>query len=80
MGTAVEHGSRRPNGHASEYRGNGNGEAAAADREQTAKGNGLDTELLPVLQEIMRLVDASKEGRLGERGQAPAFQRHCIAR
>ncbi len=66
MGTAVEHGSRRPNGHASDYRGNANGEAAAVP----AKGNDLDAELLPVLQEIMRLVDASKEGRLSERGNA----------
>ena len=38
-----------------------------------AKGNDLDAELLPVLQEIMRLLDASKEGRLSERGQLQLF-------
>ena len=42
-------------------------------RERAAKGNGADADLLPVLQ-IMRLVDASKEGRLGERGKPETFR------
>jgi len=73
MGTAVVHGSRRLNGHANEHRENGNGEAALASRERPSKANGEDTDLMLILQEIMRLVDASKEGRLTERGQPQRF-------
>jgi len=73
MGTAVVHGSRRSNGHANEYRGNGNDQATPGSPERSSRSNGQDADLLLVLQEIMRLVDASKEGRLSERGQPQLF-------
>jgi methyl-accepting chemotaxis protein len=50
---------------------NGNGHAAAGQTNGKAKPGGNNS--TAVLDEIMRLVDASKEGRLSERGQAALF-------
>ena len=52
---------------------------AVQDRASASKRIVEDDSML-VLQEIMRLVDASKEGRLSERGKATHVQRRCIAR
>jgi methyl-accepting chemotaxis protein len=63
MGTTEGHkgnGHSRANGHAGAARTNG------------AKGQAMDEGLL-VSQEILRLVEASKEGRLNERGRADQF-------
>jgi methyl-accepting chemotaxis protein len=49
----------------------GNGNAAAGQTNGKAKTGGNNS--AAVLDEIMRLVDASKEGRLTERGQAGLF-------
>ncbi|HTW80176.1 MAG TPA: methyl-accepting chemotaxis protein [Terracidiphilus sp.] len=72
MGTAVVNEGRRLHG-----RSNGDGENGHGDglhgRERGAKRVHEDEEMSLVLQEIMRLLDASKEGRLGERGKATLF-------
>ena len=71
MGTAVVSEGRRLHG-----AGNGhgeNGEEAQGSRERAAKRMDQEDDLTLVLQEIMRLVDASKEGRLSERGKAALF-------
>ena len=61
MATTVVSTGRKPNGSAHDHVSNGI--SLAVD----AKGDRL-------LNEIMRLVDASKEGRLSERGQAGKFE------
>jgi methyl-accepting chemotaxis protein len=57
-------------------RGAGNGNGGNGDRERVSPRahpvEDIDDSML-VLQEIMRLVDASKEGRLSERGKATLF-------
>ena len=60
MGTTLRTAGRKPNGSAYGQPGNGNLYAVKADRDQ-------------LLNEIMRLVDASKEGRLSERGRSELF-------
>jgi methyl-accepting chemotaxis protein len=60
----VREGRKHGNGH------NGNGHA---DPVRAGKAQMENEESLLVLQEIMRLVDASKEGRLSERGKATLF-------
>ncbi len=72
MGTAVLSGSRRHgagNGHGS----NGHDDEVQGSRERLSKQVDHEEDLTLVLQEIMRLVDASKEGRLSERGKATLF-------
>ena len=58
--------------HGSDESNGGNGHAVRQDR---AKGGrkSADREMLLVSQEIMRLVDASRDGRLSERGRAEQF-------
>jgi methyl-accepting chemotaxis protein len=71
MGTAVASDGRRLHG-----AGNGHsekGEEAQGSRERTSKRMDHEEDLTLVLQEIMRLVDASKDGRLSERGKATLF-------
>jgi methyl-accepting chemotaxis protein len=56
--------------------GNGNGQAGnghGAPGPVSGKATAHGGESTPVLDEIMRLVDASKDGRLSERGQATLF-------
>ena len=58
--------------------GNGHGEEIHGDeghagRERLNKRTGQEDDMMLLLQEIMRLVDASKEGRLSERGKATLF-------
>ncbi len=69
MATAVlserrRHGAGNGNG------GNGHDEEAHGSRERMSKRTDHEEDLTLVLEEIMRLVDASKEGRLSERGKA----------
>jgi methyl-accepting chemotaxis protein len=60
MATLATSATRKPNGSAHGHPGNGRLQPVEADGEQ-------------LLNEIMRLVDASKEGRLSERGKAEMF-------
>ena len=54
--------------------GNGNGGNGHGDHERvSSKAHLVEDDSMLVLQEIMRLVDASKEGRLSERGKATLF-------
>jgi methyl-accepting chemotaxis protein len=72
MGTAVVSDDRRlhaGNGHGE----GGHGEEGPVVRERVSKRIREEDDLTLVLQEIMRLVDASKEGRLSERGKATLF-------
>jgi len=72
MGTAVVSESRRHgvgNGHGD----SGHDEEAHGSRERASKRLDSEEDLTQVLQEIMRLLDASKEGRLSERGKATLF-------
>jgi methyl-accepting chemotaxis protein len=64
-GTGIGAG-QKTNGH---HKTNGH---AGLDRAQSANGHATDEAML-VSQEILRLVDASKEGRLSERGHADEF-------
>ena len=71
MGTAVVSEGRR-------LHGPGNGHGVQGDegnpgRERAGKRAQEDDDLMLVLNEIMTLVDASKEGRLSERGKATLF-------
>ncbi len=69
MGTAAVSDERRTHG-----AGNGNGESGHGEAGRERAGRRThDDELTLVLDEIMRLVDASKEGRLSERGKATLF-------
>ncbi len=72
MGTAVAGEGRRLHGAGNGDVENGHGEGQNG-RERGAKRMHEDEDLSLVLQEIMRLVDASKEGRLSERGKATLF-------
>ncbi len=63
--TLVKDGRKHSNGH----NGNGHAEPVRA----AGKSHAEDEESMLVLNEIMRLVDAAKEGRLGERGKATLF-------
>lgn len=72
MGTAVVSESRRLHGAGNSDGENGHGEGLNG-RERGAKRTHEDDDLSLVLQEVMRLVDASKEGRLSERGKATLF-------
>ena len=69
MPTKVVHESRRLHGAGEGSGGNGHGNR---DRASSAQKSG-DGKVLLVSQEIMRLVDASQEGRLTERGRADQF-------
>ena len=69
MPTKVVHESRRLHGAGEGNGGNGHGDR---DRVSSAQKAG-DGKVLLVSQEIMRLVDASREGRLTERGRADQF-------
>ena len=73
MGTAVLSEGRRLHGAGMEHGENGHGEEGQASRERVGKRMDHDQDMTLVLQEIMRLVDASKEGRLSERGKATLF-------
>ncbi|MFZ0271706.1 MAG: methyl-accepting chemotaxis protein [Acidobacteriaceae bacterium] len=64
-GTGISAG-QKTNGH---HKTNGH---AGFDRAKSANGHATDEAML-VSQEILRLVDASKEGRLSERGRADQF-------
>jgi methyl-accepting chemotaxis protein len=70
MPTALVSEARKPHG-----AGNGNGGNGLGIRDRaSSKAHPVEKDdSMLVLQEIMRLVDASKEGRLGERGKATLF-------
>jgi methyl-accepting chemotaxis protein len=69
MGTAAVSEGRRVHG-----AGNGHGESGHSEEVRERVGRrAQDDELTLVLNEVMRLVDASKEGRLSERGKATLF-------
>ena len=71
MGTAIVSEGRRMQGNGNGHLGNGNHEEGHNGR--AARKPREDDQLRLVLDEIMRLVDASKEGRLAERGKATLF-------
>src|ERR1035438_5494695 len=69
MPTKVVHESRKLHG-----TDEGNGGNGHSDRDRSSSAQKLeDGKLLLVSQEIMRLVDASRDGRLTERGKADQF-------
>jgi len=68
MATAVVSEGRRLHG-----AGNGHGAKGAGGRERAGKAGHSQEELDRVLEEILRLADAVKEGRASERGQATLF-------
>jgi len=70
MGTAIVSEGRRLHG---DGNGNGGNGHTVHDRVKSKKQPAQDDDLALVLDELMRLVDASKEGRLGERGKATLF-------
>jgi methyl-accepting chemotaxis protein len=70
MPTALVNEGRKLHGAGSGNGGNGHG---AREREASKAHLVEDDDSMLVLQEIMRLVDASKEGRLAERGKATLF-------
>ncbi len=71
MTTKVLEEPRRTHGSGEQVGGNGYG-----DRQEPGRGRqkSVDREMLQVSQEIMRLVDASRDGRLTERGRADKFE------
>jgi methyl-accepting chemotaxis protein len=73
MGTAVVGESRRLQGPGSGHGEDAHGEEGRAVRERANKRTNQEDDMMLVLQEIMRLVDASKDGRLSERGKATLF-------
>ncbi len=73
MGTAVVGEGRRLHGAGNKRVEGGHGEHGRSGRERESKPEHREDDLTLVLQEIMRLVDASKEGRLSERGKATLF-------
>ncbi|HEY1802920.1 MAG TPA: methyl-accepting chemotaxis protein [Terracidiphilus sp.] len=73
MGTAVLSEARRQHGAGDGHRDHGHDDEMRASRERANKRMDSEEDLGLVLQEIMRLVDASKEGRLSERGKATLF-------
>jgi methyl-accepting chemotaxis protein len=70
MPTALVNEARKPRGAVSGDGGNGHG---VRERESEKKQLVEDDDSMLVLNEIMRLVDAAKEGRLTERGKATQF-------
>ncbi|MGA2349885.1 MAG: methyl-accepting chemotaxis protein [Terracidiphilus sp.] len=71
MPTALVSEARKPHSAGSGEGGNGHGvRERASEKKQLVEE---DDDSMLVLQEIMRLVDASKEGRLSERGKATLF-------
>ena len=72
MGTAVVSEGRRLHGPGNGDEGNGHGDPQHG-RERAGKRMHEDDDMTLMLQEIMRLLDASKEGRLSERGKATMF-------
>ena len=72
MGTAVLSEGRR-HGAGGGRGDNGHDEEVHGSRERASKRVDHEEDLTQVLEEIMRLVDASKEGRLSERGKATLF-------
>jgi len=65
---------RREGGNGSNGNGLGGYDRPGGSRRQSEDAGGLsEDDASLVLQEIMRLVDASKQGRLSERGQATKF-------
>jgi methyl-accepting chemotaxis protein len=69
MATTTVGEDRRARGAGNGHSGNGHG---VQDRSSASKRI-VEDDSMEVLQEIMRLVDASKEGRLSERGKATMF-------
>jgi methyl-accepting chemotaxis protein len=75
MATALVSEVRKSNGAGNGHNGNrGNGHGDGLEGRPSAKERAVDGESSQVLDEIMRLVDASKEGRLTERGQTMRFE------
>jgi methyl-accepting chemotaxis protein len=70
MGTAIVSEGRRLHGGGNGNGGNGHG---VHDRVSEKKQPAQNDDLALVLDELIRLVDASKEGRLSERGKATMF-------
>ena len=70
MPTALVSEGRKPHGAVSGNGGNGHG---VRERVSEKTPHMEDDDLMLVLNEVMRLVDASKEGRLTERGKATLF-------
>jgi len=68
MPTKVVHENRKLHGS-----GAGNGGNGHSDRDRLSSAKAGDAKVLLVSQEIMRLVDASRDGRLTERGKADQF-------
>ncbi|MGA3130552.1 MAG: methyl-accepting chemotaxis protein [Terracidiphilus sp.] len=73
MGTAVVSEGRRLHGPGNGHGEGNHGEEVHAGRERVSKKADQEDDMMLLLQEIMRLLDASKEGRLGERGKATLF-------
>jgi len=74
MATAVLSQGRKPHSDGEGNGRNGQEEGLYGDGHRTTKKTNLEeSESARVLDEIMRLVDASKEGRLSERGKATLF-------
>jgi methyl-accepting chemotaxis protein len=73
MGTTAVSEGRRPHGAGNGHGEDTHGDEGRAGRERVNKRAAQDDDLMLVLQEIMRLLDASKEGRLNERGKATLF-------
>ena len=69
MATTMVGEDRKAHGAGNGHGGNMHG---SQDRSSASKPN-VEDDSMEVLQEIMRLVDASKEGRLSERGKATLF-------
>jgi methyl-accepting chemotaxis protein len=74
MSTALVGEGRKLNGTGNGHGANGHGGNGHVDQEQTrGKARPAEDDSALVLNEIMRLVDASKEGRLSERGNSTQF-------
>jgi methyl-accepting chemotaxis protein len=73
MGTPVVRDGRRLHGAGNGQGTNRHGDEGRNRRVRQDSRNREDEELSLVLQEIMRLVDAAREGRLSERGKATLF-------
>jgi methyl-accepting chemotaxis protein len=74
MSTALINEARKLHAPGNGKNGNGHDGNGHADRAGASdKANPANDDAMLVLQEIMRLVDASKEGRLSERGRATQF-------
>jgi len=74
MPTALVSEGRKLHGAGSGNGGNGHGKNGHGVREHaTPKAHQAEDDSMLMLNEIMRLVDASKEGRLSERGKATLF-------